>query len=1011
LSLLKASIPSHSRTGPGSLDTSERERAENLRVALNCFDATLRSNSRNMMALIGKARVQFSFGNYAEALRIYQDILTRAPHLKDPDPRIGIGCCFWQLGHREDAKVAWERALEVNPQSKHANILLGIYYLQYSSQFPTSDPQFVESYKKGMSHYTQKAFKLDDKMPLASATFGGYFQMRQAWDTVDKLAHKAINFTDVNAIASDGWYLLARKAHQAGEYAKAQECYVKSDQARGGDEKGYLPAKFGAAQIQILLKDTESAKFRLEKLNQQSKTVEAQTLLGTLYAESVFSTKVTSGNKEEIANQRKKAIALFEQVRAAWKDPKKKFNPDLSVLLSLARLYENEAPEKSLQCLKQVEEMETAAIPDELIPSDIEDEAERRQAVRELLPPPLLNNMACFYYSMDKFSDARDFFQTALNACVKARDKESGTDTDALVTTISYNLGRTYEAEGMLDEAQGVYEGLVSRHSNYGDALARLSFIAYQRNPQDGSQEMRDLFERDSENMDVRALYGWFLNRTKKRTLNTNEDPEQKHGKQTLVTFDKYDQYVLTSMGNIWLSMAREMRREEDKERKRKAYERALEFFSVALQHDPHNAYAAQGIAIAVAEDKKDLASAIQILSNVRETMKDATVYMNLGHVFCELKQYSRSIESYELALAKKDRVSELAVLTALGRVWYYKGRAEKDLAALKAALDYSQRVLALSPEQPHFQFNVALVQLHVAQQVASLPTSNRSLEDVDTAAADLDAAIDALAALAKHPSPPAPRPELEQRAAFARTVRNQLERARADQRAWADQNASRLAAAREVRDAELARREEAKRAVERDAEARRAKVQEERARMLERDRVLAEARAEDERRREEAEMTTDSQTGERKKRTRKPRSSAAAGGAGGRRRRAARDGDVVSDGHLSEGEGSGDGASGVSGTERAPKAARPKKRRIVRESKRASKYKSSEIIEDSDEEAGMVDDEVANGGGESHESSVALTPAAVSDDDDEDEQAPVQRRDNRKRARVIQDDDDEDDE
>jgi RNA polymerase-associated protein CTR9 len=99
-------------------------------------------------------------------------------------------------------------------------------------------------------------------------------------------------------------------------------------------------------------------------------------------------------------------------------------------------------------------------------------------------------------------------------------------------------------------------------------------------------------------------------------------------------------------MGNICLSIAREMRREEDKEKRRKTYERAVEFFDRALSIDPKNAYAAQGVGIAIAEDKRDLPTAVQIFSNVRETMKDATVYMNLGHVFCELKQFSRAIEN-----------------------------------------------------------------------------------------------------------------------------------------------------------------------------------------------------------------------------------------------------------------------------------------------------------------------------------------------------------------------------
>lgn len=65
------------------------------------------------MALLGKARVQYSLGKYADSLGLYQKVLELEPRMLDPDPRIGIGCCLWQLGHKEDAKNAWQRSLEL----------------------------------------------------------------------------------------------------------------------------------------------------------------------------------------------------------------------------------------------------------------------------------------------------------------------------------------------------------------------------------------------------------------------------------------------------------------------------------------------------------------------------------------------------------------------------------------------------------------------------------------------------------------------------------------------------------------------------------------------------------------------------------------------------------------------------------------------------------------------------------------------------------------------------------
>ena len=110
LSLLRASLHPLRPVRPGVVDTSER--AESLRQALKWFDEAAKAfGGRNIMAMLGRARVQYCLGKYAEALDGYQKVLIRKPQLTDPDPRIGIGCCLWQLGFKGQAKVAWERSL------------------------------------------------------------------------------------------------------------------------------------------------------------------------------------------------------------------------------------------------------------------------------------------------------------------------------------------------------------------------------------------------------------------------------------------------------------------------------------------------------------------------------------------------------------------------------------------------------------------------------------------------------------------------------------------------------------------------------------------------------------------------------------------------------------------------------------------------------------------------------------------------------------------------------------
>ncbi|KAF2231948.1 TPR-like protein [Viridothelium virens] len=1053
LYLLRASQPS--RTG------QDAERIDMLRQASASFDSAIRADHRNMMAVMGKARAQFSLGRYADALQGYQMVLEQAPHVTDPDPRIGIGCCFWQLTFKDDAKGAWQRALEVNPESKIANVLMGLYYLDQSSKYPLNDPHFAQIYKTAMTKYTQKAFKLDERLPLACAVFGGYFLMRRAWAQVERLARRAIELTDVNAIASDGWYLLARKEHYEGDVVKAHEYYSRADLARGGENKGYLPAKFGMAQIQALQGNYADAKFRLEGLA-QAKNVEAMTLLGTLYAEEVF-TAQASGLREDKSTELKKAISYLEGVRISWKDPKKKITPDSAVLLNLARLYEHDQPDKSLQCLQQVEQMELAEVAQEdknfvedivnerlplddydlaeLDEKDQKDEtkkkaskelkaakekertereakrdAERLMLLREYLPPQLLNNIACFHYSADRITPSRELFQSALNACVKINRGGSGEDVNNLITSISYNLGRAYEAENDLPKAEPVYEGVMQRpgSQDYADARVRLAYIALNASPHDeGPKAIQALYQTEPDNLEVRALYGWYLRGAKKRTHNVAEDAEQRHYKHTLQNHDKHDRYSLTGMGNIYLATARDMRRETDseKERRSKQYAKAVEFFDKALQLDPRNAYAAQGIGIAVAEDKKDFGAALSIFSKVRETVRtEPNVYTNLGHVYGEVRQYARAIENYEAALTKGG-AKDPALLCCLGRVWFLRGKHEKSVQAMKTSLEYSQRALEARPDEIYLRFNIAFVQIQLAQLIYSLPDSQRSLGEVEAAQDGLNDAIDAFTAIAKSPHPPFPPHDLEQRANMGRnTMRKQLDRAIQNQREYEDRNAERLRLARETREAEMRAREEEVRRREEVAAEQRRKIAEERRRMEERDRELAERRMEEERKREEAEMTTDSETGERRKRVKRK---------GGKRKKKG----TEDESDLEE-EESGRGrrarsevsaatpaSSDLDGGEQPRKEKPRKKRRLERKQKSGKAYKSTELVEDSDDndDAGVT----MNGNrdeAEKREDSVPMDEAKEGGDlfgEDEDGVA-VPRK---KSARVVDEEDDDDDE
>ena len=80
---------------------------------------------------------------------------------------------------------------------------MGIYNFQLSAQFPPHDPNFAALYKKAVSEYVVPAYKADINAPLSCANLGSYYLVRREWDRVESLARRAIELTDVNAIASD----------------------------------------------------------------------------------------------------------------------------------------------------------------------------------------------------------------------------------------------------------------------------------------------------------------------------------------------------------------------------------------------------------------------------------------------------------------------------------------------------------------------------------------------------------------------------------------------------------------------------------------------------------------------------------------------------------------------------------------------------------------------------------------------------------------------------------------
>lgn len=376
-----------------------------------------------------------------------------------------------------------------------------------------------------------------------------------------------------------------------------------------------------------------------------------------------------------------------------------------------------------------------------------------------------------------------------------------------------------------------------------------------------------------------------------------------------------------------------------------------------------------------------------------------------------------------------KDRASDPQVLACLGRVFLLKGKQDKSAAAMKTSLDYSRRALALAPSQLHFKFNIAFVQVQLAQLMHTLPDSQRTLMEVQAASEGLDAAVDALTEIAQAPNPPYPKHDIEQRANMGRnTMRKQLERDIEQQRTYEEKNAARLEEAKRIREAAAKRREEEAKKADALALQKKQELLESRNEILKVSRELAAQRAEEDRQREEMEYTTDEETGERVKRKKKPRSTARAP-----RKRKGDETDTAVSG--AEGEEyakprrrrSRKSVTGTTDTSMASTGdEKPKKRRkLARKSEQKSKFKSSEFIEDSDldDDDGIAAPNAPDGGATAAtpgDSDVAMRDVAAAtgpngtaassapEDEDDEEEVVARPRAKGARKRVAESDDEE---
>lgn len=177
----------------------------------------------------------------------------------------------------------------------------------------------------------------------------------------------------------------------------------------------------------------------------------------------------------------------------------------------------------------------------------------------------------------------------------------------------------------------------------------------------DANTLLKQALESQGNDLNLRAYYTHFL-------LQSNLHQHALGFVHTTLRINKVDLYGTCTAAWLHYHLAREIRSTNSEmiQDKRRKFRSAAEFYEKALSLDPGCSFAAQGLAIMVAEDALGIMSvkvssaavededtrmrntrdALDVFAKIREVMDDGSVYTNMGHCYYMRDEYERAIES-----------------------------------------------------------------------------------------------------------------------------------------------------------------------------------------------------------------------------------------------------------------------------------------------------------------------------------------------------------------------------
>ncbi|CAF0862823.1 unnamed protein product [Brachionus calyciflorus] len=552
------------------------------------FNFVLSTNQYNVAALVGKATIAFNKKDYKTSLNLYKKALktnSNAP----AGVRLGMGLCFYKLGKIPKAKLAFERALELDQQCVGA--LIGLSILELNNKTTDSTKLGVEM--------LSKAYQLDSKNPIVLNHLANHFFYKKDYQKVQQLAMHAFHNTENEFIRAETCYQLARSYHIQGDYDQAFQYYYQATQF---NSSSFILPFFGLGQMYLHRNDPENAALCFEKvLKSNPNNYEAMKILGSIYSGS------KEPEKKELAKQN------FKKVTELCPD-------DVEAWIEYAQLLESNDIQGALTAYGLATKI-------------------LKEKVNEEVPPEILNNVGSLHFRLGNYDESKRYFDAALKF-VNNEIIHDKVYYSAIQTTIEYNLARLYEAKHEYDIADKSYKHILSKQPQYIDCILRIGCMCRDRGQiHEASEWFKEALRFTQTQPDSWSLLG-----------NLYFDKEQLGPAQNqferIIKNNEQDTYALVALGNIWLHTLYQPTKDKSKEKRHE--QRALQMYKTVLKIDPRNIWAANGVGCVLAH-KGLLNEARDIFAQVREATADfSDVWLNIAHILVEQKQFIRAIQMYE---------------------------------------------------------------------------------------------------------------------------------------------------------------------------------------------------------------------------------------------------------------------------------------------------------------------------------------------------------------------------